>query len=227
MKKGMEKTGFWLQILGLAGMVVILFICFQGKDDNTLERLILTGMMAAVVVFVLSCVISSNLKGAGIQFILLAVVCIGISLFAMSEGYGSGEAEDCGTYSFKAVKYWQEKHTTRVRYRLTTNLVNYVEYQGFLDNGEEVVYKRTTSAIGDAIGLVKAGDTKERQVFAYNGNYYTKEPGTSSSDFLSDFLRWKGILFASAGIYGVIGILLVLFGKRIPNGNLSHMSINR
>lgn len=214
MKKWMERISFWIQILGLAGLLVILFICFQGKDDSTFERLVRIGIVAAIMVFVISCAVSSHFKSAGIQFLLCAAVCIGICIFAMSEGYGSGEAKDCGTYRFTAVKYWQEKHVTRVRYRLTTHLVNYVKYQGELDNGEEVVYKCTTSSIGDAMGLVRRGDTTKRQVFAYNGNYYTKEAGASPEEFLLDFLKWKNILFVSAGVYGALGILLVGIGIR-------------
>lgn len=210
MGKGMEKIRCCIQILGLVGMAVILFICFQGKDDKTLEWLISIGLIAAMLVFVFSYVVFSSFKSAGIQFILFAAVCIGIYIFAMHEGYGSKEVKDCGNYTFKAMRYWQEKHTTRVRHRLITSYVNYVEYKGFLSNGEKVVYKCSISTIGNAIDLVKSGATEERQVFAYNGNYYTKESGTSSTDFLSSFLRWRGILPVVAAIYAVLGILLIL-----------------
>lgn len=217
MKHIMNKISSWIQFLGMAGLAVILFVCFHGKDDDTMERLILFGLIAAVAVYVISNAASTRLKGAGIQFIMYAAVCIGIFVFVMSAGYGSENINDCGTYRFQAVKYWQEKHTTRVRHRTSTSLSNYVEYQVFLDNGDEVHYKRTTSSIGDAINLVKKGDIKERQVFAYNNSYYTGEPGTGPEDFLDGFLKWKRLLPVAAAVYAVLGFLLALAGKRSPS----------
>lgn len=214
MKNVTDKIFFWIQILGLAGMVVILIVCFQGKEDETLEQLLKVGIAVTILVFSFSGILSSGRKEAGIQFCLFAAVCIGVGLFAISKGYGSGEAKDCGIYLFKAEKYWQEKHTIRVRGRITTDLVNYVRYEGILDNGEKVVYQYTVPSYGEAMELVKGKDATERQVFFCNGNYYTKEPGTSLADFIAEFMRWKKILFVAAGVYGTLGILLILFRKR-------------
>lgn len=213
MKNVTDKIFFWIQILGLTCMVVILIVCFQGKEDNTLEQLLRVGIVATLLVFVFFGILSSGIKGAGIQFFLFAAVCIGVGLFAMSKGYGSGEAKDCGTYLFTAEKCWQEKHTIRVRGRITTDLVNYVRYEGTLDDGEKVIYQYTVPNYGEAMKLVKTKDTTKRQIFICNGNYYTKESGTSLADFISEFLRWKKILFVAAGVYGSLGILLIISWK--------------
>lgn len=212
MKNVTDKIFFCIQILGLAGMMVVLAVCFQGKDDGTLERLLKIGIVATLLAFVFAGVLSPGMKGAGIQFSLFAAVCIGVGLFAMSKGYGSGEAKDCGAYLFTAEKCWQEKHKIRVRGRITTDLVNYVRYEGSLDNGEKVIYQYTVPSYGEAMELVKGKDAAERQVFACNGNYYTKEAGTGLEDFVSEFLRWKKILSVAACVYGALGVLLILLG---------------
>ena len=219
MKRTMNKISSWIQFPGLIALAVILFVCFPGKEDDTMDRFLLFGLMAAVAVYVISNAASTRLNGAGIQFIMYAVLCIGILALAMLKGYGSEDIKDCGTYSFKAVKFWQEKHTTRIRHRSNTSFSNYVEYQAFLDNGDEVNYKHTTSSIGDAMSLVQKADTKKRQVFYCNNRYYTGEPGAGPEDFLDGFLKWKRILPIAAAVYAVPGFLLLLAGKRSPNEN--------
>jgi len=213
MKSVMDKSSIWFQMLGLFVMILVLAVSFSGKDDALLQKLPFIGILIAAVLLVVFCAFSSGVKGTGIFFILLAVLLAGMGIFLISKGYASGKASDCGVYKFRAVKYWQEQHTTRVRYRTTRTYTNYVKYQGVLDNGETVEYNRTTSSIGDAMNLVKKKDTRERQVFLYNGNYYTDEPGTSEKEFVSRFLKWRRNLFLAAILYGILGVMFILFGK--------------
>ncbi len=217
MKSVMDKSSIWFDMVGLFVVILVLGVSFAGKDDALLQRMSFIVMMIAVVLLVVFGAFYSGVKGTGIFFISLAVLLAGVGVFLISKGYASGKASDCGSYEFGAVKYWQEQHTTRVRYRTTRTYTNYVKYQGFLDNGEAVEYNRTTSSIGDAMDLVRKKDTRERQVFLYNGNYYTDEPGTSEKQFLSQFLKWRSTLFLTAILYGILGVMFVLFGKHLEN----------
>lgn len=213
--KDMEKICHWIQVIGVTGFVVLLMFCFYGKEDNYLEKMAFYGMAAGIVVYVICLIVSPGLKSTGVLFILLAVFCVGISIFLISKGYGSKEIKDLGEYSFRAEKYWQEEHTRRIRHRTTKSYTNYVEYQGILENGEIVTYKNTTSSIGDAMDLVNRGDKTRRQVFLYNHVYFTDEPGTGEKEFLSDFFKWKLKLYIAAGIYVLLGIVCILLANRI------------
>lgn len=213
--KEISKICSWIQVAGLLGFVFLMLFCFFGKEDSYLERTAFFAMAAGIVAYVLSLIVSSDFKSIGILFLLVGGICVGTNAYLASKGYGGGDASDCGVYTFTAERYWQEEHTTRVRHRTTKSYTNYVEYRGVLDNGEEVTYKNTTSSIGDAMGLVSRKDRQERQVFFYNQGYYTDEPGTGEKEFLSDFLKWKKILFAAAGGYALLGGIFLLLGNRI------------
>lgn len=224
-EKNMEKICHWIQVIGVVGFVFLLIFCFYGKADSNLEKMSFYGMAAGVVLYVLCLIVSPGLKSTGVLFFLLAVLCMGISIFLISKGYGSKEIEDLGSYPFRAERYWQEEHTRRVRHRTTKSYTNFVEYQGTLDSGEIVTYKHTTATIGDAMELVNREDKTERQVFLYNNVYFTEESGTGEKEFLSDFLRWKTKLYIAAGIYTVLGAACILAGNRITlwddNGDMS------
>lgn len=209
--KEISKICSWIQVAGLMGFALLMLFCFFGKGDTCLERTAFFAMAAGIVAYVLLLVVSSDFKGIGILFLLLGGICVGTNAYLASQGYGGGEASDCGVYTFTAERYWQEEHTTRIRRRTTKSYTSYVEYRGILDNGDEVTYKKTTSSIGDAMDLVNRGDKQERQVFFYNQGYYTDEPGTGEKEFLSDFLKWKKILFAAAGGYALLGLIALLF----------------
>lgn len=214
-EKDMEKVCHWIQVIGVMGFVFLLMFCFFGKEDSYLEKMTFFGMVAGIVVYVLCLIVSPGIKSTGVLFFLLAVLCMGISIFAISKGYGSKEIEDLGTYYFQAKRYWQEEHTRRVRHRTTKSYTNYVEYQGTLENGEIVAYKDTTPSIGDAMELVNRGDKTKRQVFLYNKVYFTDEPGTGEKEFLKDFFQWKTKLYIGAGIYTLLGTVCILLGNRI------------
>lgn len=214
-EKDMEKICHWIQVIGVMGFAFLLMFCFFGKEDSFLEKTVFFGMVAGIVLYVICLLVSPGIKSTGVLFFLLAVLCMGVSIFVISKGYGSKEIEDLGTVSFQAHRYWQEEHSRRVRHRTTKSYTNYVEYQGTLENGEIVTYKDTTSSIGDAMELVKRGDKAQRQVFLYNKVYFTDEPGTGEEEFLSDFFKWKTKLYVAAGIYTILGAICVLVGNRI------------
>ncbi|MCM1256395.1 MAG: hypothetical protein NC307_00895 [Roseburia sp.] len=214
-KKAADKICNWIQIIGLMGFVFLLMFCFFGKEDDYLEKTAFFGMVAGIVAYVLSLLLSSDLKGIGLLFLLLGGIYVGTNVFLSTKGYGTGEVSDCGAYTFQADRYWQETRTTRVRHRTTKHYVSYVEYQAVLENGDEVTYEVTTASIGDAMELVKRRDKKERQIFFYNQGYYTDEPGTGEQEFLSGFLKWKKILYGAAAGYAVAGGIFLLLGERI------------
>lgn len=191
---------------------IILSDCFPGKSDNIFEQIKLFAIISSVIVYVAFLFIFSEIRGMGMQFVYI----LGISAFVMSKGYWATSIKDCGEYSFTAADYHNDLVTMRTRGRTVKYNHYFVTYQTVLGDGSMVVYDCPVPDIETAIKLTSGRNTLTRQVFQYENLYCTAEPGTDSAAYLDSQLKWRTVLLITAGIYGVLGIFLILFDGCSP-----------